>query len=70
MRDNNLKNKTELYYYLMNRMNEIIKGFGKKMIMWNDQIDVSKDVSLSRDITVEFWRIANEKQRTAERVQL
>lgn len=62
MRDNNLKSKTELYYYLMNRMNEIVKGFGKKMIMWNDQIDVSKDVSLSRDITVEFWRIANENR--------
>lgn len=62
MEENNIITKTELYYLLMNKMNEIIKGFGKKMIMWNDQIDVSKPVGLSKDITVEFWRIANENR--------
>jgi hypothetical protein len=27
--------------------------------MWNDQIDISKDVPISRDILIEFWRIAS-----------
>ena len=46
------------FYYVANRIFEIIKSNGKKMMMWNDQIDVSKDVPLSREILIEFWRIA------------
>lgn len=45
-------------YYVIDRMNKLIKRYGKKMMMWNDQIDVSKDVPLDRDIFIEFWRIA------------
>ena len=46
------------FYYLIDRIHEIVRSHGKKMMMWNDQIDVSKDVPLSRDILIEFWRIA------------
>ena len=46
------------FYYVVNRIFEIVKAHGKKMMMWNDQIDVSKDVPLSREILIEFWRIA------------
>lgn len=46
------------FYYVVNKIYEIIKSHGKKVMMWNDQIDVSRDVPLSRDILIEFWRIA------------
>ena len=46
------------FYYVVNRMFEIVKAHGKKMMMWNDQIDISRDVPLSREILIHFWRIA------------
>ncbi|MBQ7322657.1 MAG: family 20 glycosylhydrolase [Clostridia bacterium] len=46
------------FYYVMERIHGIVKSYGKKMMMWNDQIDVSGDVPLSRDILIEFWRVA------------
>ena len=53
-----LSNRQDEFYYVVNRIFEIVKSHGKKMMMWNDQIDVSKDVPLSREILIEFWRIA------------
>jgi len=46
------------FYYVVGKMFEIVKAHGKKMMMWNDQIDISKDVPLSREILIHFWRIA------------
>ena len=46
------------FYYVVQRMHDIVKSHGKKMMMWNDQIDVSRPVPLSRDILIQFWRIA------------
>ena len=46
------------FYYVVDKIFEIVRSHGKKMMMWNDQIDVSKDVPLSREILIEFWRIA------------
>jgi hexosaminidase len=53
-----LKDLREEFYYLVERMHEIVKSHGKKMMMWNDQIDVSRDVPISRDILIHFWRVA------------
>jgi N-acetyl-beta-hexosaminidase len=53
-----LADMREEFYYLVNRMHEIVLSHGKKMMMWNDQVDVSKDVPLPRDILIEFWRVA------------
>ena len=53
-----LADKQAEFYYVVEKMHGIIKSCGKKMMMWNDQIDISKDVPLSRDILIEFWRIA------------
>ena len=46
------------FYYLVDKIYGIVKSYGKKMMMWNDQIDVSKDVPISREIVIQFWRIA------------
>ena len=54
-----LADRQEEFYYLINKLYEIVRSFGKKMMMWNDQIDVSRDdVPVSREILMEFWRIA------------
>ena len=47
------------FYYLIEKIHGIVTSHGKKMIMWNEQIDVSKEVPLSRDIILQFWRIAH-----------
>lgn len=62
MKDEGLCGIGELYCYMMNRINEKVKSCGKRMIMWNDETDISKTTSLSRDIIIEYWRIANENR--------
>lgn len=53
-----LNGRQDQIYYVINRLHEMVKALGKKTIMWNDQIDISGDVPLSRDILLQFWRIA------------
>ena len=53
-----LKTVTDRFYYFIKRIYEIIVSCGKKMIIWNDNIDISKSPELPRDILIEFWRIA------------
>jgi hypothetical protein len=56
-----LSDRQAEYYYFMNRIYEMVKENGKKMMLWNDQIDIAKDyVPLSRDILIQFWRVAGE----------
>ena len=47
------------FYYVVEKMHSIVRAHGRKMMMWNDQIDVSRPVPLSRDILIQFWRIAS-----------
>ena len=53
-----LENTTQLFYYFVRRMYVILKKIGKRMVMWNDQIDISTSPDLPRDILIEFWRVA------------
>jgi len=55
-----LKDVRALFYYFTRRTDAMVKQHGKRMMMWNDQIDVGrpKDVDLPRDIMMHYWRIA------------
>lgn len=53
-----LNTVTERFYYFIKRVYEILGNLGKKMMMWNDNIDISKSTDLPRDILIEFWRVA------------
>jgi hexosaminidase len=55
-----LKDVRALFYYFTRQTDAIIKKHGKRMMMWNDQIDVGnpKDVDVPRDILMHYWRIA------------
>ena len=47
------------FYYFVHRVYDIINDLGKKMMMWNDQIDISNTApEIPRDILIEFWRVA------------
>ena len=49
---------SEMFYYMVKRMHAIVTKAGKRMMMWNDYIDISKPCDLPRDILIHFWRIA------------
>lgn len=53
-----LANRQEEFYYVVEKIYNIVRSCGKKMMMWNDQIDSSGDVPISRDILLQYWRIA------------
>ena len=58
MQEEGLANRQELLYHFLNRINESVKGIGRQMIMWSDQIDCTMPRGLSEDIIMHFWRVA------------
>ena len=53
-----LESGRELYYHLMNRVNKIVKTQGRRTMMWSEQIDCTRPCALSKDILMQFWRVA------------
>jgi len=58
MRRNSLANYRELFYYFLIRLRRMLAKHGKRMMMWNDNIDIAKPNTVPRDILQQFWRIA------------
>lgn len=56
----------EIFYYMLRRVYKIVSGLGKRMMMWNDNIDISKSPDLPRDILIHFWRVAAEHRGPVE----
>lgn len=50
----------ELYIHAIRRMYDIVTKAGKRMMMWNDNINIGKPCDLPRDILIHFWRVAAE----------
>lgn len=48
----------DYYLYYARRVYAILQKYGKKMVIWNDPLDVSRAVCLPKDIRVQYWRIA------------
>lgn len=59
-------NLIEIFYYMLRRVYRIVSKLGKRMVMWNDYIDISKSPALPRDILIHFWRIAGEDRGPRE----
>lgn len=57
-RTENMNTKREYFYYFLRRVYEILQKYGKRMMMWNDGIDISQSPNLPRDILIHFWRVA------------
>lgn len=58
MEKEKLAGKRELFYWFVSRIHEYIRQRGRTMIMWNDSIDISVSPPISRDILIEYWRVA------------
>lgn len=56
----------ERFYWFVRRMHKTVTGLGKKMMMWNDDIDISVSPDIPRDILIEFWRVASEMRGPVE----
>ena len=61
-----LDSVTDRFYYFVHRIYEIVTSLGKKMMMWNDNIDISKSPDLPRDILIHFWRVAAPRRGPVE----
>ena len=57
---------TERFYYFVRRVHTMLTSLGKRMMMWNDNVDISKNPDLPRDILIEFWRVAAEGRGPVE----
>ncbi len=49
--------KQALYYMYVNRVHDIAKRLGKRLIIANDSLDVSKPLPIPRDILILWWRV-------------
>ena len=56
----------ERFYYFVRRVHAMLKKLGKRMMMWNDNVDISHDPDIPHDILIEFWRVAAEKRGPVE----
>ena len=56
----------ERFYWFLRRVYKTVSALGKRMMMWNDWIDISKSPDLPRDILIEFWRVAAEQRGPRE----
>ncbi len=62
MRQEGLSGVRGLFYYFVRRVHGMLARRGRKLMMWNDNIDSSRPVDLPRDIRMHFWRIARKER--------
>ena len=65
-RRENFESDLDTYIYFINKVNKIVKSLGKKTIMFNDAVDISKPTKLDKDIIIQFWRVAMEGRGPVE----
>ncbi len=58
MKREGLADFRQLFYYFIRRTRGILEKYNKKVMMWNDNIDINSSPDLPRDILIHFWRIA------------
>ena len=51
---------SDYYCHFVRRVYDIVKKHGRKLMIWNDSVDISKSPDLPRDILIHFWRVACE----------
>lgn len=59
MREEGHEDVRELFYYFLRRVHGILDDHGKRMMVWNDQIDISESPDLPKDILIHFWLVSH-----------
>ncbi len=60
LKERGYKNEVELFYHFLRKMHKTVSALGKKLIIWNDWVDISVTPDIPKDIVIEFWRVAAE----------
>ena len=55
-----LKSASDYYCYFVRRVYDVVKKHGRKLMIWNDSIDISESPDIPRDVLIHFWRVAVE----------
>ena len=56
--ENGFVDTSDLFCYFVRRVHAILKKYHKRMMIWNDAIDISRSPDIPRDVLIHFWRIA------------
>ncbi len=56
MEELGLTDTRDLFYHGLRRLHGVISSLGKRMAMWNDQLDVFRPIDIPKDTVVYFWR--------------
>jgi len=59
-KEKDYKDTSDLFCHYVRRIHGILKSFGRRLMIWNDAIDISRTPDLPRDILMQFWRVAGE----------
>ena len=70
MKEENLADRQELFYYLIRRVHKMVTKAGRTMIMWSDQLDFTRPAGLPKDIIMQYWRNATPGRGTVENYSL
>lgn len=58
MRQKHLAGQRELFYDFVEQVRRAADKHGKRLIMWNDYVDIAKPVPFPRDMMIQFWRVS------------
>ncbi|NKE36104.1 family 20 glycosylhydrolase [Natronococcus sp. JC468] len=56
----------EHFYGFVRRLHETLEARDRRLMCWNDQIDISASPDLPRDALVQFWRVAGKGRGPVE----
>ena len=57
---NGFNSNTDIFYHFIRRAHSVLNKHGKRMMLANDNIDISRTPEIPKDILIVYWRIAME----------
>lgn len=52
------KEAHDFFCHFVRGVHEVAGRYNKKLIIWNDAVDISRPAELPKDILIQFWRVA------------
>lgn len=56
----------ELFYYFLRRVHDILDAHDRRMMIWNDQIDIANPPDIPDDVLIDFWTVMRPELGPAE----
>ncbi len=54
-----LSTERDIFYYVIRRIHDMTTKLGKRIIMFNEQVDISVSPDIPRDILIQYWCVAD-----------